>query len=244
MNSNTQKNIANLISVWKTAGNAFNQYFKIDGLEYCKIQGSEWPNRIWFNEVPSEKILTTLTEIIDNSSVPLSVTHWDNSKGISSLLFERFGFAVKSQQTGMSLQLRTAFNNSEYIQLKRVINEQQATLWTELYPQSFGYKISADILIKTKEQISFYLIYKNQEPVGTVITHTTDKVLGIHGLGILPQFRKQGLAEEAMAVIINKANSKNIQLVTLQSSAMGKGIYKKLGFSEDFVMTSYLLKEE
>lgn len=238
MTSNTQKNIANLISVWKTAGNAFNQYFKIKELEYCKIQGSEWPNRIWFNEVPSEKILTTLTEIIDNSSVPLSVTHLDNFK--SSLLFERFGFAVKSQQTGMSLQLRTAFNNSEDIQLKRVIDDQQATLWTELYPQSFGYNISADILIKTKEQISFYLIYKNQEPVGTIITHITDKVLGVHGLGILPQFRKQGLAEEVMAVVINQAISENIQLVTLQSSAMGKGIYKKMGFSEDFLMTSYL----
>lgn len=239
MTSNKQKNINNLISLWKTVGNAYQTQFLQKKIDYCYVSNSEWPNRIWFEKEVTSEILTTVNEIARNTTVPLTVSNWSSFEDEHSTIYGDFGFIKKSEQIGMSMSLHQKINNPNRIRLEKVTEEKQAIIWAQLYPQSFGYKISTEILTKTLNLIPYYLIHFDNEIIGTVITHKTENTIGIHGLGIIPKFRKQGLAEEVMIHLLNQAIEENIEIATLQSSAMGKNIYLKLGFSEDFLMTNY-----
>jgi GNAT superfamily N-acetyltransferase len=242
MNQNNQKNINNLISLWKTIGNSFQQYSSMDNINYCYISNSDWPNRIWFEKAVTSEILTRVTQIVHDNPIPLTISHWSDFENALSSTFEHSGFIKKSNQIGMSLNLYQKLNFQNRIHLEKVTNISQAIIWTDSYPQSFGYKISTEILIKTCHLTPYYLIYLDDQPIGTVITHKTENVIGIHGLGIIPGYRKQGFAEEAMIHLINQAIDEGIEFATLQSSEMGRNIYLKMGFSEDFLMTNYGLK--
>jgi len=242
MSKITQKNIDNLTALWKTVGNSFQQHYPGKAFSYNEIPNSEWPNRIWFNEDLKEETLATIVELMKSASVPLTLSYWSDFEHSLDPLFEQSGLSKKSEQIGMSLKLGQQFDQSNRLNLKRVTETNQANIWAELYPQSFGYKISAETINRTQAEIQYYLVYKDHQATGTVIVHETETLIGIHGLGIVPEFRKQGLAEEVMAYLLNNAIASNKKTATLQSSAMGKNIYKKMGFTEDFLMTNYQLK--
>jgi ribosomal protein S18 acetylase RimI-like enzyme len=234
-----QKNINNLISLWKTIGNSFQTQFSQDNINHCYVSNSGWPNRIWFEKELTPEMLNTTTKIPRNAPIPLTVSQWNHYENELHPIFEQIGFVKKSEQIGMSITLQQKINFPNRILLEKVTNEKQATIWAEMYPQSFGYEISEEILIKTSHLIPYYLIHFDEQIIGTVITHKTENVIGMHGLGIIPKFRKQGLAEEVMNYLLNQAIDENIEFATLQSSVMGKSIYLKMGFSQDFLMTNY-----
>src|SRR5690606_2027866 len=232
------ENINNLTSLWKSVGQISGKFIQREGFSYSIIPGSDWPNRIWFTEKVNESSLLAISEIMKHSSIPLILSHWTyRDDSLSGL--DQHAFIKKSEQIGMSLLLEQEFSHQDRIRLERVIDRKQALIWETLYPQSFGYSISLDSPLMDQEQISFFIIYLDLQPVGTVFTIATGDNIGIHGLGITPEFRKQGIAEEVMAHILNKALRDGKRKALLQSSAMGKNIYLKLGFSDDFVMTNY-----
>ncbi|WP_175445479.1 GNAT family N-acetyltransferase [Ulvibacter litoralis] len=242
MNNYKRDNINNLISLWKLAGNSFQQYIQNEHFSYCIIPNSEWPNRIWFNKKMNNSILEKTVKIIKNSSAPLSLSNWSDFDNQYHHIFEKYGFIKKSEQIGMSLKLQSKFEEFHRLNFIRVTNPKQAKIWSDIFPQSFGYRISEEIINRTLNDTQYYLIYKEQQAIGTVIAHETDDLIGIHGMGIMPLFRKQGFAKEAMIHILNKALRENKKMATLQSSAMGNRIYKKLGFTEDFIINTFKLE--
>ncbi len=88
----------------------------------------------------------------------MTVSYWNDFENELYPVFEQIGFIKKSEQIGMSLNFQQKFNHSNRIILEKVTAETQATIWAELFSQSFGYKISAKILIKTCHLITYYLI--------------------------------------------------------------------------------------
>ncbi len=237
-------NINNLVSLWETVGDSFQKGTNGKGFSYCQVVGSEWPNRLWFHgENHKKETLKAAIERVRSSSVPLSVSYWGKESDTFQSDMEAAGFVKKTEQIGMSLRLERELESPGRIRLRRVASERDARIWAEIYPKSFGYIISATTLLKTMASIPFYLIYLDEQPIGTAIAYPTENVIGIHGLGILPQFRKQGFAEEAMGILLNNALHRNVQWATLQSSSMGKNMYLKLGFTEDFLMMTYKLSD-
>ncbi|MNF14153.1 hypothetical protein D3C80_2162530 [compost metagenome] len=53
--------------------------------------------------------------------------------------------------------------------------------------------------------------------------------------------RKRGYAEEIMKFAINEAIDADCEYAQLQASALGKGIYTRLGFEDLFTITNYQL---
>ena len=71
----------------------------------------------------------------------------------------------------------------------------------------------------------------------------TGKIAGIHGVGVIPSYRRKGFAEEIMKVLLNDALEYGADYSTLQASNMGKGIYERLGYSEDFLISNYIMAD-
>nr|WP_068891954.1 GNAT family N-acetyltransferase [Pedobacter panaciterrae] len=240
MNKHALLNIKNLVTFWEKASAPFQGYFSGETFSYCRISNSDWPNRVWLEQELDEDVLKEIRELIISSPVGLSFSHWDNIESTNYKLIEQSGFEQKSTQLGMSMQLNQKFKQEQRLTFENVNRVEQAKIWTDLYPQSFKYNISLEILNRTCDKINYYIIHLDNAPIGTVITYQTENAIGIHGLGIVPEMRKRGFAEETMSYILNKAIDNQVEYAYLQASELGKNIYLNMGFVMDFIMRNYI----
>lgn len=235
-------NINNLTSLWKTVGTSFGTYTKTSDFEYCEVKDSEWPNRLWLNKPITEDIIKEVQFKLKSISSKITIPIWGvyDENVCEDVDFK--GLDLKFKQVGMSLKLDESFETTDDIQLHCVSNNQDAILWSELFKASFGYSISADTIISTLKNINYFIAFKNEIAVGTAILYTTNRIGGIHSVGIPPNMRRNGYAEQIMKLLLNKAIENRYEYATLQASDMGKGLYLKLGFKEQFIIKNYVLK--
>jgi len=236
-----KSNIENLTSLWQTVSEPFNSFFSETDFNYSFIKNSEWPNRLWFNQEINNDIIILAKDKIIATSPSLTIPYWDIYDSNSFKILQQNGFSLKFEQIGMSLKTPKKITQLNTLNLKKVSTEKEAELWSTIFSKSFGYYINP-ILLKNK-RTNFYIAYHKNEAVGTAILHTTNNVSGIHSLGILPNQRRKGYAEQIMKLLINKSVEINSDYITLQSSNMGKGLYLKLGFEEQFVIKNYALQQ-
>ena len=236
-----EDNIHNLTGLWKTVGIPFASYHKKDAFEYCKIENSGWPNKLWFCQDINKNDAEKAIEIM-KSNLGLVLPYFDIFSTNSYEILEDKGLIKKTEQVAMALKLDQKFQQQNNLNFKRVLNDKDATIWTDIYPDAFGYMISKEILIQNNENVQFYLFSFENQPIGTCMLFQTGENIGIHGVGVIPQMRRKGFAEEIMKFALNLAIDSNLEYALLQASAMGKDIYTRLGFEDLFVVRNYVLK--
>ncbi|WP_417611901.1 GNAT family N-acetyltransferase [Owenweeksia hongkongensis] len=231
------KNIENLSSLWELAGNQYQALQLHDTFKSVVIPDSQWPNRIWSNSMHIPLNITGVSDFMVSRSTPttLSVFNRDQSAETPSLK----DLKKTSEQIGMHLKLENSFPNSE-LSLERVNEQIGSGLWSHLFEKSFGYSIPSQVVMRLIKHADFFILISGTKPIGTALLyHSNSEVMGIHSLGIIPEFRRQGFAEQAMYKLLNIAYLQNFEYAVLQASAAGLGIYKKLGFSSDFTIENY-----
>lgn len=233
-------NIDNLTTLWKTVASPLLSYHQNEFLEFSQIKNSGWPNRLWFREDIKEENLPQILETM-NQNPGLVIPYWDIFGSNSNEIFEKNGFNVRIQLMAMFLKLNKKLPLQNKLTFRRVLNEEDAKTWSDIYPLSFSYVISKETLISNYENVKFYLVHFEEKPIGTLTLFQTEKTMGIHGVGVIPEMRKKGFAEEIMKFALNKAIDADCEYAQLQASALGKGIYTRLGFEDLFLITNYQL---
>ncbi|OXE94991.1 acetyltransferase (GNAT) family protein [Flavobacterium araucananum] len=237
----TQNNINNLTRLWQTVGTPFLSYHKNDTFEYCKIENSGWPNKLWFREDITKNHLPEIIQTM-RSHPDLVLPYWDIFETQSYEILEAYGFKLKTEQVAMALELDQEFTLQNTLSFKKVATEQDAKIWSDLYPSAFGYIISKEILVQNHNNVHFYLVSLENQPIGTFMLFQTENNIGIHGVGVIPEMRRKGFAEEIMKFALNLSIALNANYALLQASVMGKAIYTRLGFEDLFVIKNYVLK--
>ncbi|WP_375563276.1 GNAT family N-acetyltransferase [Bernardetia sp. OM2101] len=240
-----QENIANLTSLWITASSFFKGHYVQDEINSCYVLDSQWPNKIWLNNEDEIKIedLSKITELINLNSSKLTFSYFDKKPSNDNDLIINNGFTKKGRQYGMSLELNHLFDVSIPLTLKKVVNSVDAKIWCTTFEKCFGYLISEETLNKTYHKINYFIIYSQDEVVGTILLHFTRKTVGIHSLGILPVMRGKGFANQIMYQVLNESISLGMSLATLQASEMAKKMYQQIGFSIEFLIQHYQLEK-
>lgn len=238
-----EDNINNLTDFWKTVGTPFLSYHKNDTFEYCKIENSGWPNKLWLrNDITKNNLPDIITTMQSNSGLVLP--YWDIFGTKSYEILEAYGFTLKTEQVAMALKLDQKFALQNTLNFKKIDNEYDAKIWSDLYPNAFGYVISKEILIHNHNDVHFYLVFQDNQPIGTFMLFQTENNIGIHGVGVIPEMRRKGFAEEIMKFALNFSIDLKADYALLQASAMGKDIYTRLGFEDLFIIKNYVLKAE
>ncbi len=238
---NITSNIENLTSLWESVSKPFDSFFKAEEFDYSLIKNSDWPNRLWFNTDINTGMVQKARKVLQSSSSKLIIPYWDIYDSISFRILENNGFQLKFEQMGMVLNRSRCYDTLEGVSLKKVASKKEAELWSRLFRKSFGYDINPILINVSQNNTHYYIAYNENEAVGTGIIHFTNKVSGIHSVGIIPNHRRKGYAEQIMKALINESIEKESLRITLQSSEMGKGLYLKLGFKEQFKIKNYEL---
>lgn len=241
-NNLIKDNIDNLTALWKTVGLPFKKYFERPEFNYCEIENSDWPNRLWFTKDLTPDSIKKALNTLNSINKKLTLPYWDIYDSKSYKFLEKSGFTILFEQVAMVLKMSEQYEFEQSLELKRVLDLEGADLWEKIYPQSFGYKISSETVLKTCNNIEYYLAYNQYQPIGTSIVFKTNGVSGIHGVGVIPEMRRKGFAEEIMKNVLNKSLLSGSKYATLQASKMGKDLYLKLGFEEQFGIKNYILQ--
>jgi ribosomal protein S18 acetylase RimI-like enzyme len=237
-----QANIENLTSLWKTAAIPFDAYFKDPLFHYCDVTDSDWPNRIWFDQDITANSLETALKSIPDRPNKLHLPYWDLYNSKSYELIEAKGYPLRSEQAGMSLQLQEPFALKNNLQFSAVTTEADAITWVTLFQQAFNYKINHRILMSTWNKVQYFLAHYENQPAGTAVLYITGNIAGIHAVGVIPDMRRKGFADEIMKFILNRSIELKAAYATLQASKMGKDLYLKLGFKDEFLIKNYQLR--
>ncbi|MEC5148335.1 GNAT family N-acetyltransferase [Chitinophaga sp. 212800010-3] len=237
----TDLNIENLTSLWKIAGTPFNAYTEQAAFSYCSVPGLDWPNRLWFHQrITRDELELALQTVGTGRWV---VPHWDIYDQAADDIFVACGGEKGFEQAGMSLLLKRPFTGQYTLSFRQVLTPEDAAAWATVYPQAFNYRIDASILERTWHHLRFYLAFFENTPIGTGILHCQNGIAGIHGIGVIPEMRRRGFANEIMVYILNEAIALEATHATLQASQMGKGIYVEMGFEEQFQIRNYVFRK-
>ncbi len=229
----TLLNTNNLAELWTIAGTAVGQYYQNEKFSISKVRNSAWPNKLWFHKVPEKTTLDTVSERwnMDNITIPV----WGRDVLLIEKILSNNGYDAISELAGMSVELNKEFYSSNKLNLRKVSTHEDAAIWSALFRKCFGYSIDTKTVIKTMDLIDYQIGSYNEIPVGTGMLYIdSNNTAGIHCMGIIPEQRRKGYAEELLTYLLLTAQEAGAKLATLQASSMGEGLYLKTGFKEDF----------
>ncbi|MGP2657359.1 GNAT family N-acetyltransferase [Malaciobacter sp. WC5094] len=238
-----EKNINNLRNLFKLMGAQKQVSKKNTNLYFSKT----WPNRFW---MPYDYGISDLKDLIKiNNHKNKIISLWETNKDIfteanNELISKEY--TVLFEQIGMYLNMNELdINLNRDLEIKQVHSKEDIELWTKIASLSFSYKIDSEIIYKVSKDsnINLLLAYKENIPVGTALLYQNSSVMGIHLVGVLQKYRKQGIADNIMKRAISISKEKRIHFMVLQASMLGLGIYEKLGFKKSFVLKNYQKKE-
>lgn len=231
-------NIQNLIGLWSLGGKRAGQLKEFDHYSISQVAGSEWPNKLWFKQVPESKTFENVLTLYDLTGITIPV--WPGMPGIEEILIQT-GMQLKNELTGMSITLQEFSQNTTNIQISKVNNRASAAEWSQLFQAAFDYRIDTETVVLTMESITYLIATIQGKPVGTaVLFKDNPDVIGIHSMGIIPEHRRKGYAEGLLHQVLNRGRRSGAKYGVLQASAMGKTLYQKTGFKEDFILRNYV----
>lgn len=233
------KNINNLIELWETAANTEGEVIERPDFKAAIDEKSDWPNRIWTKNY-SIDALNSIQSFMAESKAKLTLPIWNSSNDIKHHLKTQ-NLIMKFKQVGMSLELKSKYEFEKRLIINKVTGKEEARIWEEIYPMAFGYRIRKEMILSSRDKINFYMALFNDSPVGTAITFYTDDFVGIHGVGVVPSARRKGFADEIMKHVLNESYDNGFTTSFLQASDMGKNIYLRMGYKEDFTIQNYIL---
>lgn len=193
-------------------------------------------------------------KLYEDLKVPFSwwVGPNDTPKELVDVLNQE-GLSLKEENIGMYLDL-SEFKSPEKISeldFQQVLSQKQLRSFAHVI-ESIGAsheayeKIYSQLpasLFKKETPLEMYIGYFNNIAVVTGVLVLHANVAGLYYVATDPSWRKKGYGTAIMIHLINRAQSKDYNLITLQASEDGKSLYEKLGFKKICVFKEYALKK-
>ena len=236
------ENMKNLCHLWQVVAETDNSFHESENLEYCWQPDEVWPNRLWFlNDITSEN-WTQALEIQRQCDHRLAIPLWGEQQ-LNFLKEQNHNLTLSFEQIGMSVELSKEYDIDDDLTLINVTDMESARLWCDLLKQGFGHNFNPELILKSSTKIPYSIVYYDNIPIGTAILYITNRIAGIHTIGIAPEQRRKGYAEKLMFLLLNQAIRQKCSHAVLQASALGQGLYEKLGFEANFSMGTFIWKE-
>ncbi len=164
--------------------------------------------------------------------------HVQASDWKSALSKHGFGFA--DDTPGMAVDLREMNESTPSIdgfEIRDVRDEESMRTWANVFIQGYGLppdweSLTFDLWLSLGLDLplSNYLGYWNGEPVSTSSLFLGGGAAGIYCVSTVPEARGKGIGAALTLRPLVEAREMGYRVGVLQSSEMGFGVYKRLGF--------------
>jgi GNAT superfamily N-acetyltransferase len=274
-------NIDNLCAFWESTGSALHAG--------CLQISNTWPNKFWFNfdylnddnddhqQDSVVNILKDVNKVIrDGSMCPAWGKIEQTRKEIEDILCS-LGCEYRFQQTlmhkAMSEYTPTSVNRDQSFVVSRAQSQDDIQKFCEVCSLCFGYHIDLESMINAAQNPNTHILvgyHGDGIPVATSVLFQTGNTIGIFQVGVLPSYRRQGIARNLMLQVLDIGNeifegylqmmsegcesdnsvlkdqmrscSRENCYMTLQAGDSAKELYLSLGFKERFAYRNFILK--
>lgn len=228
-------NINNLIQLWNLMGS------QTCLLEKTFQLSNSWPNRCWrdsalFTREDISAVSHCLKQMNGNWIIPVQIE-------LEEAIGELYGVKMAFQQTAMYLNLEndanadlTHLTDLTNLKMETIHSEQAIQIWTNIASLAFQYEIEQEVIQKAAmdANVALLMAYIKENPVATAMLVNSNSVIGVHQLGVLPEYQGQGIANKFMQHIIWLCIQSSAKYITLQASPVGQSLYRRLGFKPQF----------
>ncbi len=233
-------NIDNLTGLWKRIGADISE---LDNT-YILHAAAAWTNRLWFDWEcePHPKDIDTLIKKAITQGAACIIPTWGRKSDPLEKGLRAQGFEVVFKQMAMVLSLREIKASiPTTTQIRSVKTGQEIKIWAEAASRFFSESISETIVQRIMGDTHVHLVMavRNGACVGTGLTYEAHGAGGIHYIGVVPAYRRQGIAHQIMIHLIHSLQMHNCSYATLQASEMAEGLYHRLGFTRQFTISYY-----
>lgn len=228
-------NIDNLTGLWRLMG----MTEQAPGL----AQSVGWPYRIWLEwDHRDQYVYQDLPNRIPPGYLcPLWDAGAETAELESRLLTS--GFEMGLQQLAMVLPLNAEPSTTGVAEFDLMALQSRADTerWSVLCGQAFGYRIDADVIDQLRQKSGVEVVWavRQGEPIATAILYQTGTVVGVHQVGVPPEYQGQGVARALMHMLVARARAMGAKHLCLQASAAGEPLYLSMGFVPQFSIRSY-----
>jgi GNAT superfamily N-acetyltransferase len=182
-------------------------------------------------------LLAQLREDIRLGDAPPSLLLSGSSQSLlPGLLLREYGFSIFLEQTGMAIDLNAwePDHHATGRDCRPIAGERELQEWIAVTEEAFGEKGDATLYrsLMNESDIELFGYYTAGRVVSTALLFMQDGVAGIHLVGTLHDCRGKGHGTAVTATALSFAKQAGYGRAALQASAMGKGVYSRIGFSE------------
>jgi GNAT superfamily N-acetyltransferase len=164
----------------------------------------------------------------------------DETDKIQNQLLEKVGFKIDTLYPAMIIEL-SILKPAQYEQNVEVkeINKDEIALWISIVAKSYNLDNFKEIefakfinyIIENADDVKFYIGYFEGKPIASSMTIMHAKVIGVHWVGTLPEFRGKGIGFAVSHKPLVDALKNGFTQAILLASEMGKPVYERIGFT-------------
>ncbi len=236
-----EANINNLTALWKKMGTLPRSGMPIKDF-YASVS---WPHRCWFDWKANIDETPTLDDIVFQLQRGCIVPVWggmlDRTSVFARILIDA-RFKLSFEQTAMYLNLEN-YREADHLKpdVATISSDRDIETWTRVAAQSFNYEIDVSVIqqIADDPDVQLLLAYVDRQPAATALLFRTGDIIGIHQVGVSEQYRGKGVARSLMHYVIARCHALTAKHITLQASAAGEPLYRKLGFKQQCMIQNY-----
>ena len=241
-NAMATANIHNLTSLWRRMGSVPATRVGTTALN----RSLSWPHRAWLESDRGWQPTVLLREQLETLRSAAVFPVWDyqrDNPGRWQRLLVAAGLQLHSVLTAMYLRLNDpGLYRDNILEVTAVSGSHATQQWAALCSRCFGYQVDSAVIdaIAALEEVRVLQGSLDGVPVATALVYRTGLVTGIHQVGVDPACRGRGLARAMMKSVIDwTARQWQPDTLVLQASREGLGLYRQLGFTEQFHIGLY-----
>lgn len=160
------------------------------------------------------------------------------------------GFKREDSVPAMVMELRDLRSpeGPEGLTIRRVDGKRELREWSSLWSEQFEIPLEAREplarFFRRKEasgddDVISYSGFLGNRLVGISTLFLGSKAVGLYNVATAPDARGRGVGTAMTCVALEEGRKRGYKLATLQSSKLGYGIYRKLGFEQCFEFHGY-----
>jgi GNAT superfamily N-acetyltransferase len=156
------------------------------------------------------------------------------------LVLAKRGFGFSDDTPGMAIDLynlEAVPARVDGLEIRFADDENLLRTWVETFARGYGLPLEWTSMIfdvwralGLEHPIRNYLGYLDGDPVATSSIFFSGEVVGIYDVATLPNARSKGIGAAMTLHPLLEEREKGKRIGTLQSSAMGFNVYKRIGF--------------
>ena len=221
-----------------------------DKMSWVLAKNADWPEciyRVNFEKFDIENEINNVKQLILQGKVPngWTIGPLTKPKNLGKIL-ENYGFSNVYHQAGMAIYLENLINQSideKNLIVEIIENEESLNSWVKVVSSVFGIKVDYELIefLFLEPEVKFYIGNFEGKPVSSLMLYLSSGVAGLHAVSTFSDYRNKGFGLTISRAALINAFEMGYRIGVLQASALGKRIYRRLGFKKYCDIISYEL---